>query len=127
MEQVHESEQAQELTLKRVEAERAERQRLNDAIATAHVSISFCNIKIIAYVLSLQTIHIAKSSNLLSYLRLHSLFSAGHPSVLSLDLNDKDSSAVFAVGTILLGDEGDKRQAVLSGIMSGEGEYIHPS
>jgi hypothetical protein len=40
MEQVHESEQVQELTLKRVEAERAEKQRLSDAVAAAHVRIN---------------------------------------------------------------------------------------
>jgi hypothetical protein len=35
--QVHESEQVQELTLKRIEAEQAEKQRLRDAVTAAHV------------------------------------------------------------------------------------------
>jgi hypothetical protein len=41
MVQVHESEQVQELTLKRVEVERAEKQRLKDAVTAAHVFIIF--------------------------------------------------------------------------------------
>jgi hypothetical protein len=60
---------------------------------------------------------------LLSYLRLHSLLSAGHPPALALSLDDLENSAVFSTSDILLGDEMDRKQTVLAGFLSGEGHY----
>jgi len=71
--EVHESEQVQELALKRVEAERAEKQRLRDAVDAAHTN------------------HIAKTSDLLSFLRLHSLLSAGHSPALAPNLDAQEA------------------------------------
>jgi hypothetical protein len=61
--------------------------------------------------------------DLLSYLRLHSLLSAGHPTALALNLDELESGAVFSTSGILLGDEMDHKQIVLSGFLSGESHY----
>jgi hypothetical protein len=71
----------------------------------------------------LQTQHLAKTLDLLSYLRLHSLLSTGHPAGLALNLNDLESGAVFSTSNILLGDEKALKETVLSGFLSGEGRY----
>ena len=111
--------------MKRVEAERAEKQRLRDAVDAAHVHIipTFCDGQIIEAFSFLQTNHIAKTSDLLSFLRLHSLLSAGHSPALAPNLDAQESSAVFSTSNILLGDERDQKQIVLSGILSGVGDY----
>jgi hypothetical protein len=71
----------------------------------------------------LQAHHLAKTSDLLSYLRLYPLFTAGHPAALALNLDNLESGAVFSTSEILLGDEKDHKQIVLSGFLSGEGHY----
>ncbi|KIM78917.1 hypothetical protein PILCRDRAFT_824042 [Piloderma croceum F 1598] len=103
--EVHESEQVQELTLKRIEAEQAEKQRLRDAVTAAHAH------------------HTAKTCDLLSYLRIHSLLTAGHPVALALNLDELESGAVISTSDILLGDGQDLKETVLSGFLSGEGHY----
>lgn len=49
--------------------------------------------------------------------------SAGHPAAAILELSELETNAVFATSEILLGDDSDHKQAILSGFMSSQGEY----
>jgi len=51
------------------------------------------------------------------------LFSAGHSTVLALNLDDLESGAILSTGNILLGDENDHKRIVLSDFLTGEGHY----
>ena len=42
---------------------------------------------------------------------------------LSLRLDEVESAAVFSAAELLLGEEGESRQAVLSGLLSGHGDF----
>jgi hypothetical protein len=71
----------------------------------------------------LQAHHTAKTRDLLSYLRIHSLLTADHPVALALNLDELESSVVISTSDILLGDGQDHKETVLSGFLSGEGHY----
>ncbi|KAG5643447.1 hypothetical protein DXG03_000920 [Asterophora parasitica] len=97
--EVHEQDLAQELSIRRVETEKAEKTRIADAIsATEHAFTS-------------------KFSEILDVLRLRSLVASG-----ALDPSP-ESNAVLIAGDVLLGDDVDSKQGVLSGLLSGEGEF----
>jgi hypothetical protein len=63
------------------------------------------------------------TSTILSFLRLHSVLSAGHPDALSLNLNEVEGAAVFAAAEILLGIDGENKRAIIHGFHSQEGEF----
>lgn len=65
----------------------------------------------------------ARVSELLSFLRLPTLLSATHPSTSALELDELENGTIFTTAEILLGDETDHRQTVMSGFLTGEGDY----
>ncbi|KAF9462273.1 hypothetical protein BDZ94DRAFT_1290334 [Collybia nuda] len=95
----HESELVQELTVKRLEADRIEKTRIADAVSVAAVSIS------------------SKTADVLDVLRLRSLLVAGELESFP------ESATIFAVGAVLLGSDSESKQAVLGGLLSGAGEF----
>ncbi|KAI0958732.1 hypothetical protein AcV7_004461 [Taiwanofungus camphoratus] len=100
----HEAEVAQEVAAKVAEAARRERERLLDAVVAAETS------------------HRRKTSDLLSFLRLHSLLSTNHPVIPSLNLNESEGIAIYAVTETLLGEESESKADVVQGFLTGEGE-----
>lgn len=72
----------------------------------------------------LQQTHHRKAANLLTLFRLHSALSSGHPSVLSLGLNESEGLAVYSATETLLGDDLDSKIDVVKSYISEEGE-IH--
>lgn len=70
-----------------------------------------------------QAHQLLKASDLLSYLRFRSLRAAGHPLATTIDLDESENNAIFGTGEILLGDDSEHKQAVLSGWMSNQGDY----
>ncbi|GLB45084.1 hypothetical protein LshimejAT787_1901620 [Lyophyllum shimeji] len=96
--EVHESELVQELSIKRIEADKAEKARIASAVSAAEATIT------------------TKFSEVLDVLRLRSLLTGGQFEPF------RESGAVFVAGDILLGDDADSKQAVLSGLLSGQGE-----
>ncbi|KAG6865203.1 hypothetical protein C0991_004512 [Blastosporella zonata] len=96
--EVHESELVHELAAKRSEAEKAEKVRIIDAVVAA------------------ETTSTSKFSQVLELLRLRALLAAGQHEAFP------ESAVVFVAGDILLGDDVDSKQAVLGGLLSGNGE-----
>ncbi|KAL0956683.1 hypothetical protein HGRIS_002811 [Hohenbuehelia grisea] len=103
--ELYEGELAAGLSLKRVEAEKAEKARLADAVA------------------STERASIAKTSEILTLIRLSSLLSSSDPSVLSLELQEAESHAVFSISEALFGEDLDARQTILDGYFSGVGDH----
>ncbi|KAF8070001.1 hypothetical protein FPV67DRAFT_1485758 [Lyophyllum atratum] len=95
--EVHESELVHELTLKRIEAEKAERQRIADATLTTELAI------------------MAKFADVLDVLRLRSSLTSGQLESFP------ESGSIFVASDILLGDDTDSKEAVLNGLVSGKG------
>jgi hypothetical protein len=60
-------------------------------------------------------------SNILTLLRLRPLLSQGHAAVVSLNLNEAEGSALFAVADVLLGEESEQKEATIDGLLSGQG------
>ncbi|KZT19916.1 hypothetical protein NEOLEDRAFT_1141431 [Neolentinus lepideus HHB14362 ss-1] len=98
-------EAAQDEALKLAEAKQAEEQRIAEAVAET------------------ERAYIAKTAELLSLIRLHSLLSAGHPSTMALQLDDAEGSAVYSATEVLLGDDHDGKHHVINGFFSSEGEF----
>ncbi|KNZ76684.1 hypothetical protein J132_09217 [Termitomyces sp. J132] len=96
--ETHESEVAQEQAAKRVEAEKAEKTRITDAVAANEAT------------------SMNKFSQILGLLRLRSLLATGQHEPFP------ESGVVFVAGDILLGDDADIKQSVVSGLLSGKGE-----
>ncbi|KAG6828808.1 hypothetical protein H0H92_006690 [Tricholoma furcatifolium] len=96
--EVHEAELAHELAAKRTDAEKAEKARISEAVATAETTLT------------------GNFSKVLEVLRLRSLLAAGQTEAFP------ESGAVYAAGDILLGDDAANQEAVLTGLLSGNGE-----
>ncbi|KAG6918053.1 hypothetical protein DXG01_016709 [Tephrocybe rancida] len=96
--EVHESELVHELASKRSEAEKAEKARIAYAVATAETNST------------------SRFSQILELLRLRSLLTAGQIEAFT------ESAVVFVAGDILLGEDEDSKQAILSGLLSGKGD-----
>ena len=62
-------------------------------------------------------------SNILTLLRLRTLLSQGHPDAMALQLDEIEGAAIFSSADILLGLEGDEKQALLTGFLSGKGDF----
>ncbi|KII92352.1 hypothetical protein PLICRDRAFT_37119 [Plicaturopsis crispa FD-325 SS-3] len=104
--EVREAEQVHEKAAKRLAQAKAEKERSAQAVAAA------------------ESASITKTSNLLSFLRVHSALINGHPSILSLSLSESEATAIVAVTDILLGEEEESKTGVVTGFFTGEGE-IH--
>lgn len=64
----------------------------------------------------------AKFSGLLALLRLASNIRSSPSLVTSLNINEHETSAVLAAADTLLSDDVDGRDALLSSLLSGDGE-----
>ncbi|EIN11871.1 hypothetical protein PUNSTDRAFT_119086 [Punctularia strigosozonata HHB-11173 SS5] len=102
--EAHEAELAIELAAQRVEAERIQNERVASAIAAT------------------EALYTSKLATLLSFIRLQSLLSQGHPQVASLSLSEPESAAIHGVTNTLLGDA-EEKDDILSGFLSGAGDY----
>ncbi|KDQ57584.1 hypothetical protein JAAARDRAFT_69680 [Jaapia argillacea MUCL 33604] len=103
--ETQDAEQARDHALRRVEEERAERERLEDALAASQQS------------------HISRTADLLSLIRLQSLFAEGHPSVAALGLIEDENAAIVALSEALLSEERERRHDALTGLLTSEGEF----
>ncbi|KAJ8518125.1 hypothetical protein ONZ45_g4737 [Pleurotus djamor] len=103
--EVYESELAHELASKRLETEKAEKARIAAAAADA------------------QRATVAKTSDLITLLRIRSLLSSADPEVLGLGVQAQEADALFALSDALLGSTGDVKQSVLDGYFSGVGDF----
>jgi hypothetical protein len=113
---VHESELVQELSVKRLEADKAEKARITDAVSAAQVS-HHLNAGDLYQTFILQASITSKTSDMLDVLRLRSLLAAGELESFS------ESAAILAAGGVLLSENSESRQAVLNGFLSGAGEF----
>ncbi|KAL1756284.1 hypothetical protein FB107DRAFT_274104 [Schizophyllum commune] len=103
--EVHEAELAHELAEQKRAAEKAEQERKTAAVAAAEAAI------------------IENVSEVLSFLRMRTLLPQGAFENLSVQLDQAEGSAVFAVADILTGQDGEQKQTVLNAIVRGEGQY----
>ncbi|TFY73607.1 hypothetical protein EWM64_g10404, partial [Hericium alpestre] len=101
----YEAEQANEQLLKQLEAERVEAQRREQAIVEA------------------QEQHAGRTSALLNFIRLQSLLAARHPSTAHVAFDEPEVPALFSAVDELLGEDTESRQSLISGLLSGEGEF----
>ncbi|TFK54356.1 hypothetical protein OE88DRAFT_1717542 [Heliocybe sulcata] len=100
-----EQETAQDEALKAVKARQAEEQRIAEAVAET------------------ERAYAARTAELLALIRLPSLLSAGHPSTTALQLDDAEGSAVYSATDVLLGEDHDGKQHIISGFFTSEGEF----
>ncbi|KAH8083800.1 hypothetical protein BXZ70DRAFT_958202 [Cristinia sonorae] len=100
----YEAEQAHELEFKLAEVERAQEQRIQEAVAAAQHS------------------HHRKTGDLLTLFRLHSALSNGHPSATSLNLNESEGLAVYSITETLLGEDAHGKFEIVKNFASEEGE-----
>ena len=63
----------------------------------------------------------ARTSDLLSYLRLNQLRSSGQ--AVAIELEESEHDIIVATCNLLLGDETEHKQSVLSGFLTGQGDY----
>ncbi|THH05020.1 hypothetical protein EW146_g10014 [Bondarzewia mesenterica] len=103
--ETYETEQTNEQALKLIETERAEEQRIAEAIAEARM------------------LHTTRTSSILNFIRLHSLLVSSHPAVSSLNIDEAEIPTLYAAVEHLLGDENPFKQDLISGLLSGEGEF----
>ncbi|KAI0081860.1 hypothetical protein K474DRAFT_1655725 [Panus rudis PR-1116 ss-1] len=101
----HEAEHAQELLFKQQELERAQVQRIKEAVTAAE---------------SAQRRLVV---DLLSFIRLHSHLVGGHPAALALNLSDLEGSAVLAANEVLFGEDLQSRADFIDGFFSSEGLF----
>ncbi|KIM61593.1 hypothetical protein SCLCIDRAFT_121600 [Scleroderma citrinum Foug A] len=102
--EVHEAEVARELALKRADVERLEAQKFAQAVS------------------STQALCISRMSSILTLLRIRSLLSAGNPLPAALGFDEVEGSVIFTTCEILVGEECDSKQALISGLLTGQGE-----
>lgn len=102
--EVHEAEASRRLVLKRAESDRLQEQKLAQAIS------------------STEALYASKVSSILTLLRLRSVISSGEPLPTVPDFNEAEVSAVFQACDTLVGEESDAKQALVSGLLTGQGE-----
>ncbi|PPQ97795.1 hypothetical protein CVT26_012840, partial [Gymnopilus dilepis] len=99
--EVHEAELAQELAVKRAEAEKAEKARIADAVSAAEASL------------------LSKTNAILDLLRLRSLAASGAFDVSTL-ADSIELSAFFAAADALLADDESRKQAAVKSLLFGQ-------
>lgn len=58
---------------------------------------------------------------MLTYLRLNQLRSSGQ--AIAIELDESEHNTIVTTSEILLGDETEYKQTVLSGFLTGQGDY----
>ncbi|KAG1742917.1 hypothetical protein EDB19DRAFT_1700850 [Suillus lakei] len=101
----HEADLARDIAARRADAEAAEAVRVADAVAAAEASSA------------------GKASAILSLIRLHTCLSNRQPLPVVLDFNDAEGEAIFSVCSTLITEESEFKQAMLSGLLSGQGDF----
>ncbi|KAH7888793.1 hypothetical protein F5I97DRAFT_1855575 [Phlebopus sp. FC_14] len=101
--EAHEAELFREQALKRAEAERAEALKVSEAIS------------------STEALYTARTSFLLTLLRLRTHLVNGTLPI-SISFDEAEGSAIVTASDTLLGEEGDTKQEIISGLLSGRGE-----
>ncbi|KAI6134455.1 hypothetical protein EDD17DRAFT_1642568 [Pisolithus thermaeus] len=102
--EVHETEASRRLALKLAESERLQEQKLAQAIS------------------STEALYTSRVSSILTLLRLRSVISSGGPLPSVPDFDDAEASALFNACDTLVGEESDTKQAMVSGLLTGQGE-----
>ncbi|KAF8639510.1 hypothetical protein AX17_001415 [Amanita inopinata Kibby_2008] len=95
----------QELVTKKLEAEKAEKARVAEAVSAAEDAA------------------IMRTLDILNLLRIRSLLASGELDTLTLSLEHEEGSAVFSVADTLLGDDEEKKKAVIDGFLQGSGDF----
>ncbi|PBK73652.1 hypothetical protein ARMSODRAFT_952750 [Armillaria solidipes] len=101
--EVHESELAVEIAQKEAEAKKSQEIRVKEAIATTEQEM------------------IVKTSQILLFLRFRSLLASGE--LLPLQLSQEEVNLVFSACDVLLGEDGEPKNAMVTGLLTGSGEY----
>ncbi|KAF5328837.1 hypothetical protein D9619_011689 [Psilocybe cf. subviscida] len=99
--EVHESELVQEITIKRLEAEKAEKARIGGAVSAA------------------QAAFVTKANGLVDLLRVRSSLAAGVLDISSL-ADASESNAIFSAADALLGHDQERKEAALNCILFGK-------
>ncbi|KAG2339768.1 hypothetical protein BDR05DRAFT_991887 [Suillus weaverae] len=101
----HEADLAREIAAKRADAEAAEAIRVADSVAAA------------------EALSATRASAILSLIRLHTCLSNRQPLPVVLDFNDAEGEAIFSVCSTLVNEESEFKQTILSGLLSGQGDF----
>lgn len=101
----HEAELAREIAARRADAEAAEAIRIANSVAAVEASSA------------------GKASAILSLIRLHTCLSNRQPLPVVLDFNEAEGEAIFSVCSTLITEESEIKQAILSGLLSGQGDF----
>ncbi|KAF8198121.1 hypothetical protein BJ912DRAFT_953159 [Pholiota molesta] len=98
--EVHESELVQELAIKRLEAEKAEKARINGAVSAAQAAL------------------VTKTNGILDLLRLRSLLASGVLDISNIT-DATEIAALFSIADALTGDDSESKQAVINDLFFG--------
>ncbi|KAI6002687.1 hypothetical protein EDD15DRAFT_1411288 [Pisolithus albus] len=121
--EVHEAEASRRLVLKRAESDRLQEQKLAQAISSTEVwPADVAGICSCQFTSTLQALYASKVSSILTLLRLRSIISSGEPLPTVPDFDEAEVSAVFKACDTLVGEESDAKQALVSGLLTGQGE-----
>ncbi|KAK0455457.1 uncharacterized protein EV420DRAFT_1553762 [Desarmillaria tabescens] len=101
--EVHESELAVEIAQKEAETKKIQEIRVREAITTTEQEM------------------IVKTSQILLFLRFRSLLASGD--LLPLQLSQEEVNLVFSACDVLLGEDGASKNVVVTGLLTGSGEY----
>ncbi|KAG1807659.1 uncharacterized protein BJ212DRAFT_1386334 [Suillus subaureus] len=101
----HEADLAREIAAKRADAEAAEAVRIATSVADA------------------EALSASKASAILSLIRLHTCLSNRQPLPVVLDFDEAEGEAIFSVCSTLITEESELKQAILAGLLSGQGDF----
>ncbi|KAF9443835.1 hypothetical protein P691DRAFT_763914 [Macrolepiota fuliginosa MF-IS2] len=101
--ETHEAELAHELAAKRAEAEKAEKARIQEAVAAAQSSL------------------LSKTGDILNLLRVHASISTGEVNASAISIHEVTS--IHAAADALLGQDSDRQQSVVAGFLLDEGDF----
>ncbi|KAK0505025.1 hypothetical protein EDD18DRAFT_1127317 [Armillaria luteobubalina] len=101
--EVHESELAVEIAQKEAEAKKLQEIRVKEAITATEQEM------------------IVKTSQILLFLRFRSLLASGE--LLPLQLSQEEVNLVFSACDVLLGEDGEPKNVMVTGLLTGSGEY----
>lgn len=106
--------------MKRLEAERAEKARIDNIVSSDRVRRHI--LVIIIHLIFLQATLITRTSDIFNILRLRSLLNSGGFDISS-PVESSEVSALFSVSDALLGEDLERRQMVISGLLHGIGDF----
>lgn len=118
------------MAAKRAEIDRAEKARILAAVAAAQVKFPPQNCRVsqalnpchLPSSFPPQSTILSKAGDILNLLRFRSSLANGEIDTSALSIQGAEATAVYSAADALLGEDGDRKLAVISGFLLAEGE-----